>query len=350
MRCVNVKTPSKSYDCIIGSDLISQTGTFARESFGVRSAAIITDDIVGALYGNTVKSSLESAGFDVSYMEIPHGEHSKNPDTLIQILEFFASCKLTRTDIAVALGGGVIGDITGLASSMYLRGIRYIQMPTTVLSAVDSSVGGKCAVNLKAGKNLAGAFWQPSLVLCDYGTFDTLGDDIFADGCAEIIKYGVLGDASLFDSLKLHVSEQRENIIAKCVAMKRDIVSVDETDTGIRQILNLGHTAAHAFEKCSDFKIPHGKAVAAGIVTAAKASIRFGICEDKRCADLISDMLALYNLPSAFDEFTPAQLCEAALSDKKRDGSTITLVLPMKIGECVLHKVGVSELIKFFEG
>jgi len=349
MRCVNVKTPSKSYDAVIGNDLIPQTGTFARECFGIRSAVIVTDDNVGALYGNAVKKSLTDAGFNVFYMVIPHGEKSKNPDTLIEILEFFASCPLTRTDIAVALGGGVIGDITGLASSMYLRGIRYIQMPTTVLSAVDSSVGGKCAVNLKAGKNLAGAFWQPSLVLCDYSSFDTLSDELFADGCAEIIKYGVLDDAALFDSLKNHVSKQQESVIAKCVAMKRDIVNVDETDVGIRQILNLGHTAAHAFEKCSDFKIPHGKAVAAGMVTAARASEKMGICKEKNCAEKITELLNLYNLPSKFDEYSPAQLCEAALSDKKRSGGAITLVLPVRIGECVLHKIDVTELIKFFE-
>lgn len=347
MRCINVNTPTRNYDVVIADDLINQTGAFVNELFGVRTAAVISDDTVWNLYGDTVKASLEKSGFTVSSMVFPHGEESKNSSTLIQILEFLASEKITRSDIIIALGGGVTGDITGLAASMYLRGIRYVQIPTTVLAAVDSSVGGKCAIDLNAGKNLAGAFWQPSLVLCDYSALDSLDEKTFTDGCAEIIKYGVIGDSEFFDSLSVHVSKQRERVITKCVMMKRDIVSADENDTGVRQLLNFGHTAAHAIEKCSDFNITHGSAVAIGMITASKYAEKIGVCEEKNCSERIEKMLNFYGLPTKCD-FSPEQLCEAALSDKKRSGGTINLVLPKKLGECVLHKVNVSELTEFF--
>lgn len=350
MRCVNVKTPSSDYSVVIGDDLLNQTGPLIRECVmpASESALVVSDDIVWELYGKTVAASLEKRGFSVLSFVFTHGEESKNAATLVDILEFAAAGRLTKSDIFIALGGGVVGDITGLAASMYLRGVKYVQIPTTVLAAVDSSVGGKCAVDLAAGKNLAGAFWQPSFVICDYSTLDTLDSAVFTDGCAEIIKYGVIGNANLFESVRnVHVSKQIESVISQCVMMKRDIVSADERDTGVRQLLNFGHTAAHAIEKCSGYRISHGSAVAVGMVTAAKAAEKMNICEEADCSGRITEILKLYGLPTECG-YTPPQLCEAALSDKKRSGGTINLVLPKKIGECVIHKTAVSDLIEFF--
>lgn len=259
-----------------------------------------------------------------------------------------AENKLTRSDFAVALGGGVTGDMTGLAASLYLRGIPFVQVPTTLLAAVDSSVGGKTAVNLTAGKNLMGAFYQPSLVLCDTDTLGTLSAEIFADGMAEVIKYGVIFDKELFDTVKGgNISDKLERIIARCVELKRDVVAKDEFDKGERQLLNFGHTMAHSIEKCSNFEISHGSAVAIGMVIAAKAGNALGWSDDD-CTDEIINANKNNSLPCECS-FSPDELAQAALSDKKRAGDSIAFVAPRKIGECYLKKVSVDVLYKIAE-
>ena len=339
---------SKEYDVVIGSGILSSLGERCASLFGKSRALIVTDSNVAPLWLQKTKASLENAGIDTLEFVFTAGEDSKSKETLFELLEFAAENRITRSDFAVALGGGVTGDMTGLASSLFLRGIPFIQVPTTLLAAVDSSVGGKTAVNLTAGKNLAGAFYQPSLVLCDTDTLSTLPDCEFANGMAEVIKYGVIFDKELFDKVQSgDVKSDIEKIIARCVELKRDVVAKDEFDCGDRQLLNFGHTLAHSVEKCSSFGIAHGSAVAIGMVIAAKASFALG-WTDEDCTEAIINANKNNNLPVEC-EFSPRMLADASLSDKKRSGGTINFVVPKKIGECVLKKIPVEDLYKIAE-
>lgn len=339
---------SKEYDVVIGSGILSSLGERCASLFGKSRALIVTDSNVAPLWLQKAKASLENAGIDTLEFVFTAGEDSKSKETLFELLEFAAENRITRSDFAVALGGGVTGDMTGLASSLFLRGIPFIQVPTTLLAAVDSSVGGKTAVNLTEGKNLAGAFYQPSLVLCDTDTLSTLPDCEFANGMAEVIKYGVIFDKELFDKVQSgDVKSDIEKIIARCVELKRDVVAKDEFDCGDRQLLNFGHTLAHSVEKCSSFGIAHGSAVAIGMVIAAKASFALG-WSDEDCTEAIINANKNNNLPVEC-EFSPRMLADASLSDKKRSGGTINFVVPKKIGECVLKKIPVEDLYKIAE-
>lgn len=341
MKTVTVNA-SKSYKILIEKGLISSTGRYVKELFGKARICIVTDDTVNALYSKIVESSLKSEGISYVKFVIPHGEASKNASNLISLLEFLANNRLTRSDVIIALGGGVVGDLAGFAAGVYLRGIKFIQIPTTLLSAVDSSVGGKTAIDLEAGKNLAGVFHQPSLVLCDPNTLDTLSDEIFADGCAEVIKYGIINDREFFDFLKNDIKENIEEVIERCVANKASIVEHDEYDNGERQLLNLGHTIGHAIELCSALSISHGSAVAIGTVIATRIAIALNLCPDNELDEVIT-ILKNANLPTKCP-FTASELVSVATADKKRSGDSINLILPCGIGNCKLHKVQLSEL------
>ncbi len=336
MNTVTV-TASRTYEVKIGSGLLDTTGTEAASLGRARKAAIISDSHVWPLYGETVLSSLTSAGLEAVHFTFPAGEESKNGSIYLKILNFLAENQLTRSDLLIALGGGVVGDITGFAAATYLRGIRFIQVPTTLLAMVDSSVGGKTAIDLPAGKNLCGAFWQPSLVLCDTDTLSTLPTDIFRDGCAEVIKYGVLYDPALFAHLEERgLDFDREPVITRCVELKRDVVAQDEFDTGARMKLNLGHTFGHGIEANSNFTVSHGKAVAIGMCMAAKAS---------HCSDLprILRCITKFGLPTSTD-YPAADIYRYALSDKKRSGGTVNLILPRSIGHCETVPTPVEQL------
>ncbi len=338
---------SKEYDVVIGKGILPALGERCVSLFGKSKAVIVTDSNVNDLWLGAAKNSLMLAGVETEVFVFKAGEGSKNADTLFSLVEFMAEVKLTKADFAVALGGGVTGDITGLAASLYLRGIPFVQVPTTLLAAVDSSVGGKTAVNLSAGKNLMGAFCQPSLVLCDTDTLSTLPESEFANGMAEIIKYGVIFDKDLFEKVSSGNINDIEKIIARCVELKRDIVAEDEFDKGNRQLLNFGHTMAHAVEKCSNFEISHGNAVAIGMVIAARASHNLGL-SDEDCTQAIIDANTKNNLPVECG-FSPSELADAALSDKKRSGDTLNFVVPKKIGKCVLEKISVEKLYRIAE-
>ena len=295
------------------------------------------------MYRDTVESSFRKEGFKVEGYTFTHGENSKNLSTLSSLLEFAAEKQFSRQDLFVALGGGITGDLTGFAAAVYQRGIRYIQVPTTLLAAVDSSVGGKTAVNLIAGKNLAGAFLQPQLVVCDYSTFETLPTEVFNEGVAEAIKYGMISDYELFVMLEDGLTEGLlEKVIAECVDIKRSIVSRDEYDRGERQLLNFGHTFGHAIEKCSGYTISHGHAVAMGMVMAAKAAEGLGVAQ-RKCSDRLIEVLGKYELP-VYCQFQAEELASAILSDKKRAGDMLTFVLPIELGRCDLMKFSVSDI------
>ena len=342
MRSVTVKT-STTYEVLIGSGLLQKAGEAVKKVISPCKAAIVTDSTVVHLYEETVRKSLTEAGFSVCTFVFPAGEASKNMHTLSHLLEFLAKEEMTRTDMIVALGGGVTGDLAGFGAAVYLRGISFVQIPTTFLAAIDSSVGGKTAVDLEAGKNLAGAFYQPKLVLCDTDVLQTLPEVVFADGIAEALKYGVLGDAALFEKIAGgDFRQDLEEIIETCVSMKRDVVEEDEFDTGKRQLLNLGHTFGHAIEQKSHFQMTHGHAVAIGMHLIAKAAEAKGIAE-KGTAAAIAKALEQNQLPKE-TEFSPAEVAEGTLRDKKRRGGTISFVFPKKIGDCEIVKIPVEEV------
>lgn len=330
------------YDIPIGRGLRCQAGEMIAAVHKPCRVLLLTDDTVDVLYADTVTDSLLAAGFTVVRHVIPHGEASKSASNLITLLEKMATEHLTRSDILVALGGGVVGDLGGFASAVYQRGIPFVQIPTTLLAMVDASVGGKTAIDLEAGKNLAGAFHQPSLVICDADCLNTLPPEIFADGMAEVIKYAFISDRVLFDALLGDATDNMEEIIRLCVEDKRGLVEADETDKGARQLLNLGHTVGHAIESCSDFSISHGSAVAMGMVIITRAAVNTGVCNVETLTSLIA-LLEKYGLPTECP-FTTEQLYAVALSDKKRAGGTITLVVPYGVADSRLVTVPVDAL------
>ena len=342
MKTINI-TASKNYDVLIGTGLLN---TLGQQLLSVLhkpcKIAIISDSNVWPHYGKIAETAMIDAGFSVVNFVFPAGESSKNADTYLKILNFLAKNHLTRSDAVLALGGGVTGDMTGFAAATFLRGIRYIQVPTTLLAMVDSSVGGKTAIDLPVGKNLVGAFYQPNLVLCDLDTLNTLPDYVFCDGCAEVIKYGVLYDRELFDHLSTNsLGFDRESVIARCVELKRNVVAEDEFDTGARQKLNLGHTIGHGVEAQSNFSISHGQAVAIGMAIVSKAGCK--TIYDKLCA-----VLEKFKLPTT-TMFSAHQLYTSALSDKKRAGGTVNLIIPREIGYCEIVPTPVEELESFIE-
>ena len=276
---------------------------------------------------------------------VPHGEGSKTPGNFLELVSFMAGKGISGGDAAVALGGGVVGDLAGFAAAVYLRGVKFIQIPTTLLAIVDSSVGGKTAIDLKAGKNLAGVFHQPSLVLCDPNALNTLPSDVFSDGCAEVIKYGIINDRELFDTLKLGIRENIEEIIERCVSNKAHIVELDEFDNGTRQLLNLGHTVGHAIELCSSFTVSHGSAVAIGTVIATKIAYSLNLCTKAELDETVA-LISAQGLPTR-SPYSASQLAKVATADKKRSGDTISFVIPYGIGNCELMKIKVSDLEEF---
>ena len=341
MKTVTVAA-SKTYDIHIGSGLLGTIGNRIQELGKVRKVCIVSDSNVFPLYGNPVLECLENAGFDVCSFVFPAGEASKNAHTYLELLNFLAENAVTRDDLILALGGGVVGDLAGFAAATYLRGIRFVQVPTTVLAAVDSSVGGKTAIDLPAGKNLVGAFCQPSLVVCDTDTLNTLPQEVFRDGCAEVIKYAILYDPDLFRLLEqTKLDFPREDVIARCVSWKRDVVMQDEFDTGLRMKLNLGHTIGHSIEKCSHFAISHGAAVAMGMAIMARGTF----CPD---ADRIVKLIEAFGLCASCD-FPAEALLEVALSDKKRSGSSVNLIVPRQIGCCEIVKTPYEALKTILE-
>ena len=341
MKTVTVAA-SKQYDILIGSGLLGSIGKEVQKLGKAQKVCIVSDSNVFPLFGDAVKCTLLDAGFAVCDFVFPAGEESKNAATYLELLNLLAENSLTRDDLILALGGGVVGDLAGFAAATYLRGIRFVQVPTTLLAAVDSSVGGKTAIDLPAGKNLVGAFCQPSLVICDTDSLNTLPEKIFRDGCAEVIKYAVLYDPELFALLEdTGLDFNREEVIARCVSWKRDVVVQDEFDTGLRMKLNLGHTIGHSIEKCSQFAVSHGAAVAIGMAIMARGTA----CPD---AGRILKLLEDFGLPTSCD-YPAEELLEVTLSDKKRSGNGVNLIVPRAIGRCDIVKTPYEEVKSILE-
>ncbi|MBR4811422.1 MAG: 3-dehydroquinate synthase [Bacteroidaceae bacterium] len=336
---------SGAYDILIDKGSLTGIGRALKERFKPCTIAILSDDKVFPLYGKTVTDSLEAAGFSTVCHVIPNGEQSKTLDNVTAFINCMIQEQVTRTDMVLALGGGVVGDMAGFAAAIYLRGIPYIQVPTTLLAAVDSSVGGKTAVDISAGKNLVGAFHQPALVYLDTDTLSTLDPAVMRDGFAEVIKYGIILDKKLFDTVAVPGSFDLKSVIARCIEIKRDVVEADEFDKGLRGLLNFGHTFGHAIEKLSGFTITHGSAVARGMIIAAKVARVYGFTDyTEQITKVVKDYGFETGCPYSADE-----LYSVILSDKKRSGSDITLVLPKEIGKCVLEKMPSTQVLELMK-
>ncbi|MDD6042287.1 MAG: 3-dehydroquinate synthase [Eubacteriaceae bacterium] len=338
---VSTSTP---YEIVIGKDILKDIGQYVSKIFPKCKACVITDSIVNTLYADTVVNSLRDYGYQTTKVVFPSGEHSKNLNTYARVLEALAEDCFTRTDIILSLGGGIVGDIAGFAASTYMRGISYVQIPTTYLAAIDASVGGKTGVNLLGGKNLVGAFWQPALVLCDYSTFDTLSEESILEGKAEAVKNAFISDKNLIPAIK---DNNYEQVIQRCVSIKKSIVEADERDTGLRQLLNFGHTIGHGIEKLSAFTVSHGLAVAKGMVVESRAAYAMGLTPNNVSPELEEILTDL-----GFDlsvNYSSDELYRYALTDKKIFGDKISMVIPESIGKCRLQKISLDKLKEFIE-
>lgn len=352
MKTLNVNIPGREYDIIIDAGILCCAGELIRKVSGAAKAAIVTDSNVGPLYADTVLSSLGASGFETKLITVPAGETSKSQTMLTMLYDEMLSFGLTRTDLVVALGGGVVGDLTGYAAASLLRGIPYVQIPTTLLAQVDSSVGGKVAIDLPQGKNLVGAFNQPKLVIIDPECLKTLDSRVLSDGMAEVIKYGAIKDRKLFELLESIKTEKDlfaniADIIYTCCDIKRMVVEDDEFDTGGRMILNFGHTFGHAIEKQYHYETyTHGEGVAVGMVMACEYGERIGLTEEGT-AERMRRILEGYGLPREV-EIQKSELAEAVAVDKKGVGSSINLILLDEIGNVVIKKLQKSEFLADF--
>ncbi len=343
-------TKPNIYDILIENGSLKNCGELIKPVVRGKTCIVTTDTNVEPLYLDTVVDSLKNAGFTVSSHVFPAGEESKTFRTVENMLGAFVSAGLTRTDFAVALGGGVTGDLTGFAAAIYQRGIDYIGIPTTLLSQIDSSVGGKTGCDLVYGKNLAGAFHAPKRVLIDPDCLKTLPQKFYNDGLAEAIKYGVIKSEKLFNRLLQEDAPDFINeLIEECVSIKRDVTENDFFESGERMLLNFGHTIGHSIEKYYNFKdITHGEAVGIGMVIMAVAAENAGECEIGT-AKLITKALHKYNLP-ATTSIDMKKLCKGAFNDKKRRGKDIKLVIPKKIGTCSIKTLPCDKLIDYLGG
>ncbi len=343
-------TKPEAYDILIENGSLKNCGELIKPAVRGKSCLVVTDTNVEPLYLDTVVESLKNAGFSVSSHVFTAGEESKTFRTVENMLGAFVAAGLTRTDFAVALGGGVTGDLTGFAAAIYQRGIDYIGIPTTLLSQIDSSVGGKTGCDLVYGKNLAGAFHSPKMVLIDPDCLNTLPQKFFSDGLSEAIKYGVIKSESLFDRLlKEDAHDFINELIEECVSIKRDMTENDFFENGERILLNFGHTIGHSIEKYYNFKdMTHGEAVGIGMVIMAVAAERNGECEEGT-AKLITNALHKYNLP-ATTSIDMGVLCDGAFNDKKRRGKDIKIVVPQKIGACTVKTLPADKLVDYLGG
>jgi len=358
---VHVALGGRSYDVIIGHGLIDTVGERVTPFLRRRRVAVVTDEIVQARHGDRLVAGLAAAGVKADVIAIEAGESSKSFDGLAALVDRLLALELDRADRIIAFGGGVIGDLTGFAAAIYKRGVDFIQIPTTLLAQVDSSVGGKTAIDTPRGKNLVGAFHQPVLVLADLGVLDTLPDREMVCGYGEVIKYGLLGDADFFSRLEADGSavlarraEPLAWAVRRCVEMKAEIVAEDEREGGVRALLNLGHTFGHAVESATGFgdAVKHGEAVGLGCAQAFRYSARLGLCSGQD-ALRVERALVAAGLPTSFGDlgvghFRADDLLTAMAQDKKANSGAITLVLADRIGKAsVVNDIDALDLRGF---
>jgi 3-dehydroquinate synthase len=347
MHIVNVRLGDRSYDIEIGTPLAQSGGRLKELGLG-KKVALVTNPTVKKLYGQRVVETLKAAGFLVMSIEIPDGEQYKTLDWANSIYTSLLINGFDRKSALVALGGGVIGDLTGFAAATYMRGVPFFQIPTTLLAMVDSSVGGKTGVNHPMGKNMIGAFYQPMKVLMDLSVLKTLPQEELLAGLAEVIKYGVIADEVLFEYLASHREEilaqepdALEHIVRRSCEIKADVVSKDEREGGLRAILNFGHTVGHAVENAENYTMRHGYAVAIGMVYAARLAHRTGLCHAS-VTERVEKLIKAYGLPTDLSSLSRkpsvTELMDTMQVDKKAEGGKVKFILPKKIGEVVITK------------
>ena len=341
---LTVNLGKNSYPIYIENGILAQAGRYVRECFSGKKIMIVSDDNVFPLYGQQVMDSLKD--YECHSLVLPHGEPTKNFQSLPKIYTAMLDAKLTRSDLVIALGGGVIGDLAGFAAASYLRGIKLVQIPTSLLAQVDSSVGGKVAVDLPQGKNLVGAFYQPKMVLIDPDVLNTLPEHFIKDGMGEVIKYGCIKDGSLFDRLCAHSSfedlkPELPEIIARCVDIKRIVVEADQFDTGERMLLNFGHTLAHTIEQYYNYeRESHGEAVGIGMYQITLMAEEKGLT-GSGCADQIKKALDIYGLPSSCG-LPVTDLTKAITLDKKNLNGKLNVVLLKELGSSYVYPTDIS--------
>lgn len=342
METIEIRT-GVPYSVYLGSGLLAHLGTLAKQLPGVETVMIVSDDRVFDLYGQTASESLSSSGFTVRSFVFPHGEAHKNLETYASLIGAMSAASMNRNDLVAALGGGVVGDLAGFAAATYERGIRFVQVPTTNLAAVDASVGGKTGIDFGAEKNRIGAFYQPSFVLTDPDTFQTLPEDVYLSGVAETLKTGMIASEALFSAcMKTPVNEQYVPVIKASVSVKRDFVEADEFDRGRRMLLNFGHTFGHAIEAESGYQLMHGFAVASGMAIVTRAAAEKGYCE-KETLRRLTEALHFYHLPQS-SPYPADALIPHILNDKKRKGNEIRLVVPRSVGQAETVSVKADEI------
>jgi 3-dehydroquinate synthase len=350
---ITVPLGDRTYPIHIGSGMLDCLGAYVVEALGDISVAVVTDDNVAPLYLDRAVKSLENAGLRVCSITLPHGEQTKCFDQLANLYAFLCENRITRKDAVVALGGGVIGDLTGLAAATFLRGVHFIQVPTTLLAQVDSSVGGKVAVDLPQGKNLVGAFYQPEFVLVDPDTLTTLTDEYWRDGLGEVVKYGCIGDSALFALLeecapggRAALMARIDDILQHCIQAKADVVAQDEKDTGLRMTLNFGHTIAHAVETCQHYSgLRHGEAVALGMHVMTRLTEQKGLTAPGT-AERLDALLCQLDMPMELLGLSEQDVISAMFMDKKYSGKVLRVIVLNEIGSCFIHPTDVT----FFTG
>jgi 3-dehydroquinate synthase len=339
MKKIEVKLAERSYQILIGPGLLAETGTILRELGLKNKVVIITNPVIKRLYGARLQTELNDSGYESTIVEVPEGEEHKSLAEAGRLYSWLSEVKAERSTPVLALGGGVIGDLAGFVAATYMRGVPLVQIPTTLLAQVDSSIGGKTAVNHERLKNNIGTFYQPKVVLSDISTLRTLPEAELENGLAEAIKYGVVRDSELFGIIENNLAKLKkadktlcEEIVFRCAGIKADLVEKDERDVGIRNILNYGHTTGHGIEPVSDFKIAHGQAVAIGMAVAATISQRKNILSSGE-SDRIKSVIAKAGLPVKVPQFEVGKIIQAMQHDKKRVEGKNRFILPKSIGE-----------------
>lgn len=354
MSTLQVKLKNKNYNIYIEKDILNSMGKYIKRIYTGQKIAVVTDGNVDKLYSNVLINSLTAEGFVVSKVVIEPGERSKNINTLTDIYKKFCDSKIRRSDLIIALGGGVVGDITGFASSTYLRGVKYVQIPTTLLAQIDSSVGGKVAVDLPWGKNLIGNFYHPEAVFIDPNVLTSLSDKFFNDGMGEVIKYGFIKSSNFIDELikyknKNELLENIEDIIYRCCSIKKELVQKDEFDTGDRMLLNFGHTVGHAIEKVFNYnKYTHGECVAFGMAHITRKSEEFGYTMEGT-SEVMKKILKQYGLSYDVPKFDKKEVFDAITLDKKTTLDDINVILLKKIGEAHIVKLKLEEFKNYLD-
>ena len=354
MNTITVDLTTDLYQIYVGHNLLKQAGKLIRSSTSGSKILIVTHPNLQKLYGADLLGSLETAGYSVTTALIPSGEHSKSFDSYQKLIDTLAKNRFTREDIVVAFGGGVISDLAGFVAATYMRGCALIHIPTSLLAMIDSSIGGKTAIDLPFGKNLAGAFYNPRAVIVDLELLKSIPTPLLQDSCGELIKYGVLSGSNLFNKIILARNPMqvidasyRQELIQACVEIKKSIVEVDFKEAGSRKLLNLGHTLGHAIETLSNFELGHGSCVAAGANMMAKACSKLGLCSWKD-AEKIAQLTQSYNLPTS-TSFTVEELYSAALHDKKSHTDSIDVALIYGIGDVRIERKSFAELKQLIE-